>query len=122
MIYFYFRPNCSCNVKEGVRTYKLVIEYVRTATAEKPEFANRFVTEFRRNCAATSSFVLLESFRKDDDYKNIEHLKCIVDATNAAVKETDFEKIWEEYRSDIEKAFQRVKACKTQVNKWEAAK
>lgn len=79
------------------------------------------MNDFQQQCGVPEDDLAF-SIAKVDRSKNLEHLKCIFDAINAAMKETDFASVWGGYRLDINEALQRVKACKTQINKWEAAK
>lgn len=75
------------------------------------------MNDFRSKCAPALS---VKSFNRDNTYNNIEHVKCIIDAINVAVSETDFDQIWKEYRAEMEKAFERMKECNTKPNKGEA--
>lgn len=120
-------PNhiCSCNVKEGVATYKLVTEYIRLAAAENPQIIQEFARQIQAKCSGQTYAELMNKFAiadETDGIKGVEKIKCITEAITDAVSETDFNKIWEEYRKDLEKLHERVKACKSESSKWEAAK
>lgn len=52
----------------------------------------------------------------------IEKVKCISEAISDAVKETDYEPIWDEYKKELEKLHDKFKACKNEANIWEEIK
>lgn len=115
----------SCNVKEGVATYKLVTEYIRLAAAENPQVIQEFARQIQARCSGQTYAELMRKFAITDETngkKSVETIKCITDAINDAVKETDFNQIWEEYKKDLEKLQERIKSCKNESSKWEAAK
>ncbi|XP_055306902.1 uncharacterized protein LOC129571162 [Sitodiplosis mosellana] len=116
-----------CNVKEGVSTYKLVTEYLQLAAGENPQALQEFARQIQQRCSGQTYAELMAEFAREGETdgnqgNGVEKVKCITEAIGDAVKETDFNKIWEEYKKDLEQLHERVKACKNLPSKWEAAK
>lgn len=116
----------SCNVKEGVQSYKIINEYLQSIASQNPQIIPTFVSEYRRQCSGAASEAIVDFFEDvnggAETFKGAEHLECISDAITAAVHETDFASVWEGYKKDLEAALERINACKQEENKWEAAK
>lgn len=47
--------------------------------------------------------------------QDVSKIKCIAEAIDDAVKNTDFNKVWEEYSKDLANLENRIKDCK---NHW----
>lgn len=114
--YHYF----SCNLREGAATYRLVSEYVKLAVSEKPEIVQDLIQQIQERCSVQNE--LAEENNSVEEVNAIERIRCIIEATNDAVKETDFQKIWEEYKKDLEQLLERLKDCKNEASPWEQAK
>lgn len=98
----------------------MVAEYVKLAVSEKPEIAQDLIQQIQEQCSAQHE--LAEEEYSIEEFNAIERLRCIIDATNDAVKETDFQAIWEEYKKDLEQLIERLKDCKNEASPWEQAK
>lgn len=122
-----FSRTHSCNIKEGVETYKIFNDYLKQVAAEKPEVIQALIPEFKKQCGAFQAqdeeqFWMADEPTENVEYKGIEHLKCISKAITDAVHETDFAPAWEAYKKDLEDAFERMKACKQESSPLETAK
>lgn len=112
-------------MREGIATYKLVTDYIRLAATENPKVIQKFVREIQQRCAGQTYAHLMAEYATGDESKagnGAAKIKCIFEAINDAVGETDFDKIWRQYKKDLEKLHERIKACKSEPSKWEAAK
>lgn len=110
----------SCNIREGAATYRLVTEYVRLAVSEKPEIVQDLIQQIQETCSAQTD--LAEEDFSIEARNPVERLRCIIEAITDAVKETDFQKIWEEYKKDLEQLLERLRGCRNEPSAWEQAK
>lgn len=120
---FYFRDH-SCNIKESVQVYKLITEYIRLATVENPQIGNLFASEYRRSCASIASIDELFSLASGESelLQSSDHLKCIIETVSEVVAETEVAKLWIKYHKELERSYERIKACKTLSGQWEITK
>lgn len=109
----------SCNIKEGAMTYKIITEYIQAVAQQKPEVVSEIAREVQAQCSGRTEAV----FEEDEvEGYNTDKQTCIKNAITDAVKETDFAKIWEEHKKDLEKLFDQIKACENEPSKWEQTK
>lgn len=99
-------------------------EYIRLVAAENPQVIEEFAQEIQARCAGQTCAEFLADFLKDEaDKIDIdEKINCIGEAIYDAVRETDYESIWWVYVNDLERTREHIKACRSEPNKWEAAK
>lgn len=112
-------------MKEGVATYRLVTEYIRLVAAENPQVIQEFIRQIQAKCSGQTYAELMRKFAIADETngnKGVETIKCITESITDAVKETDFNKIWDEYKNDLDKLQERIKSCKNESSQWDAAK
>lgn len=115
-----------CNMKEGVATYRLITDYLRLVATQKPLLVSQIVREVQDKCNAYQSvedIFDVDEIDLDGLEKNIlEKLKCISNAITEGLKETDFEKPWNNLKKDLEKLASRLKACRNQPTFVDIAK
>lgn len=90
----------------------------------KPEVVAIFAREIQQKCNAQHLEILTEFMGKavNDVHDIVEKVKCIKEAISDAVAETEFSKIWEEYKEDLAKHFENLKGCKDESNIWQEIK
>lgn len=103
-------------------TYKMISEYLRMVAQQKPEIISEIAREVQAQCSGLTEVSFEDVVEETNADDKLKKLKCIKDAITDAVKETDFAKIWDEYKRDLEKMFDQIKACKNEANKWEETK
>lgn len=59
--------------------------------------------------------ISLDKWFDDEPDQDESRMKCIINAIDDAVKSTDFNKVWEEYKNDLKNLEDRIKDCK---NHW----
>ncbi|XP_055306879.1 uncharacterized protein LOC129571139, partial [Sitodiplosis mosellana] len=117
----------ACVASEAAATLQLTNDYIKLANAEKPQIMEEFESQIQQRCSGQTYAELMAEFASEGETdgnqgNGVEKVKCITEAIGDAVKETDFNKIWGEYKKDLEQLHERVKACKNLPSKWEAAK
>lgn len=114
-------------MKAAVQSYRVFNTFMNTVDTENPEALQLYASEYRRKCSASNveeESELFDEFISDNeyDYRGPDNLRCISNAITDAVHETDFARVWEEYRKDLDAAFERIDASKQELNKWESVK
>lgn len=99
-------------------------EYIQMMAAENPKAVQDILRGIQQKCSGQRvpedeiDFLL-----KDADEKDIQQrLKCIADAIGDAVKENDFNSIWEQAKRDLKNVGERMKKCRTEQSKEDMAK
>lgn len=113
---FIFFQICRCNVKEGAATFQLINEYIRLVAAEKPVVLILIFRQVQQKCNVNKSFDELLQFDGTEQYdviKNaLEKIKCIVNSTAEALKDSDFDQPLEQLKKDLENLVDHLKDCK----------
>ncbi|XP_055307702.1 uncharacterized protein LOC129571856 [Sitodiplosis mosellana] len=74
-------------------------------------------------CYEHTNFNDLENEADPSMARNIEEkIKCTIEVTSEALKDTDYATIWEETKKELEKLHERIKACKSQASLLEVVK
>ncbi|XP_031640925.1 uncharacterized protein LOC116352456 [Contarinia nasturtii] len=113
-----------CNIKEGVATFSIVNEYIKLASAQDATFMADLINQYKESCGAESSGVEMFAVEgvKECVRRLSKRIKCISEAISDAVKDTSFQKGWEEYKNNLDKLRNHLKACKNEPTTSEAAK
>lgn len=118
-------------MQNSVDTNALINLHIRTVSAENIKFIPDVTEIIKENCKENTFTEIWNDLLKEDpenpdpiegEISLIKRLKCIGEAITAAVKETDFEGVWDEYKRDLDRLYNRIKACKNESNKWEVVK
>jgi len=113
-----------CNIKEGVASFSIVNEYIKLASAQDPTFVPDLINQYKETCGGGSSGVEMFAVEgvKECVRRLSERIKCISEAISDAIKDTDFQKDWEEYKKNLDILRNHLKACKNEPTTSEAAK
>lgn len=105
-----------CNVKEGAATFQLINEYIRLVAAEKPVVLILIFRQVQQKCNANESFdewLQFDGIEQNDVIKNaLEKIKCIVNSTAEALKDSDFDQPLKQLKKDLKNLVDHLKDCK----------
>lgn len=111
----YIKKKFRCNIKQFFQTTKLLNEYGRAVN--NPEILREITQEVQKECNGQTVDEI-----DAQASKTVEKIKCIAEAITEAVKETDYSKVWEEYKRRVAEKLEQVKACKAQKSPVEFVK
>lgn len=122
--YFNIFPLIRCNAKEGAVTFQLLNDYIRLVAVEKPIVLISIFRGFQQQCNQNVTSVAdLLNFDDIEQFnviqKIIEKIKCILNATTAALMDVNYLKPLEDFRKELEELSQRLNDCNNKPTYWE---
>lgn len=122
--YFNIFPLIRCNAKEGAVTFQLLNDYIRLVAVEKPIVLISIFRGFQQQCNQNETSVVdLLNFDDIEQFnviqKIIEKIKCILNATTAALMDVNYLKPLEDFRKELEELSQRLNDCNNKPTYWE---
>lgn len=100
-------------------------DYIRDMNVKNPKTVDQFVRLVQKECQGQLEIEEAEfdfMFEENEGQNPAERIKCMIEAIRDAVKETDYEKIVEKMKQEMEEVGNRMKSCQTEQDRWEAAK
>lgn len=100
-------------------------DYIRDMNVKNPKTVKQFVRLVQKECQGQIEIEEAEfdfMFEENEGQNPAERIKCMIEAIRDAVKETDYEKIVEKMKQEMEEVGNRMKSCQTEQDRWEAAK
>lgn len=97
------------------------------ASAQDPTFTSDLLNQYKEICFDQLNFnKFTEIFAvkgvKEWARKISTRVKCISDAISDAIKNTNYQEEWEEYKKNVEKLRNHLKACKNEPTTTEVSK
>lgn len=111
-----------CNIREGLLTYKLMGNYIGMMATENPKAVQDILRGVQQKCNGRKEDEI-DVILKGTNEKDIQaQLKCMTDAISRAIRETDFEAIFEKTKRELMSVGERMKSCRTEQDTKEMAK
>lgn len=113
-------PYFRCYIRETIAFFRDFTEYVQLVGAQNPKVLQDFIREVNQKCAGGIRFEEVLLAVESQGVGDI--MKCMTEGIRDAVKGTDFEGLFEGIKKDMDRVGDRIKACKDESNKLDAAK
>lgn len=104
-----------CHTTEGVATYKIISEFIRSAVALNPQAITKIVQGFPAKLGHPTYGELLEEEFTDSTLALVNKAKCITRAIADAIKKTEYVHIWEQHKTALEALFDRILVWENQM-------
>lgn len=104
----------SCKIGTLYDFYRHVMEYVYSASKENPQAMRDFSSGVAQKCGGQAAFNELDIMLPMKSFGIVDKLKCVIKALGKAVKDTDYESVYDELKKELEEVLHNIEACKEQ--------